>query len=123
MERREIFLENAVPGMTIGKDIYTDRAGLIIGNNTVLTARGITRLKLYGIRRITIIIAKEKISSNEEKPKDEFRIIKETKEFRKFKSEFKESVDAQVSKYYDAEEYEIIIEELLNVFDFEYLDC
>ncbi len=37
-------------------------------------------------------------------------------------TEFKESVDAQVSKYYDAEEYEIIIEELLNVFDFEYLD-
>lgn len=37
-------------------------------------------------------------------------------------TEFKESVDAQVSKYYDAEEYEIIIEELLNVFDFEYMD-
>lgn len=35
---------------------------------------------------------------------------------------FKESVDAHVTKFYDAEEYEIIIEELINVFDFDYLD-
>ncbi len=37
-------------------------------------------------------------------------------------TEFKESVDTHTSKFYDAEEYEIIIEELISAFDFEYLD-
>lgn len=37
-------------------------------------------------------------------------------------NEFKESVDAQIEKFYDADEFEIIIEELIHVFDFEYLE-
>ena len=36
--------------------------------------------------------------------------------------EFKESVDAQNIRFYDVDEFEIIIEELINAFDFEYLE-
>lgn len=36
--------------------------------------------------------------------------------------DFKESVDAHANKFYDVDEFEIIIENLINVFDFEYLE-
>jgi tetratricopeptide (TPR) repeat protein len=36
--------------------------------------------------------------------------------------EFKTAVDANIERYYDSQEYEIIIEELISEFDFEYLD-
>jgi tetratricopeptide (TPR) repeat protein len=37
-------------------------------------------------------------------------------------TEFKTAVDANIERYFDSREYEIIIEDLINEFDFEYLD-
>lgn len=108
MEIREMYLEDVVPGMTVAKDVYSDKSGLIIGKNTVITAKGITRLKLYGVKRLWIV------TSGEKKEKDP-KIIKETEDFIKFKSQFQETTDIikeNLNAIIDKNE-EIHLEELL----------
>lgn len=86
-----MFLEDVVPGMTVAKDVYSDKSGLIVGKNTVITAKGITRLKLYGIKRLWVVTSSGK---REKDPK----VIKETEDFIKFKSDFHETTDIMKEK-------------------------
>lgn len=54
MKTKRILTSRAKPGMVIAEDVYTYNNQLIIGKDTMLTNRAITRLKFYSITDIKI---------------------------------------------------------------------
>lgn len=90
-------IKNLKPGMIIAKDIYTSSDDLVVASNTILTARGITRLEAYDLKEIPIRIDEP---SEQEVLEEEERVtsytasekMKQSENFKKFYKAFDESV-------------------------------
>lgn len=97
MHCKKILTSEAVPGMIAADDVYTFNNILIIGKNTCLTDRIITRLKFYSIFEISVFIEDEvKINESDIRLTGEenyYTNIRKTPEFHKFLTSFKDSVN------------------------------
>lgn len=96
MQYKKILTNQAVPGMISADDVYTFNNTLIIGKNTLLTDRIITRLKFYSVYEIIVFIEEEvKIIKSSEFTEDEspYKNKQKTLEFRKFLTSFKDNIN------------------------------
>lgn len=90
------------PGMKVGKDIYSQFDELIIGKDSILTARGINRLESYRIAEVVIKfedkkeVAKEKIESIKEELQPKYQTasekMKQSESFKQFYKTFNETL-------------------------------
>lgn len=110
MKTKRILTNQAVPGMVVADDVYTFNNQLIIGKNSTLTNRTITRLKFYSINDIRIIIDEGASDEPEEPSTLEGKIekvtaffpptqsfseyVRKTPEFKKFNRKFDNSVSS-----------------------------
>lgn len=83
MKTKRILTSRAKPGMVIAEDVYTYNNQLIIGKDTMLTNRAITRLKFYSITDIKIHLDVVKMEPIETKISFTEQ-IKQTPEFQDF---------------------------------------
>lgn len=94
---KKILASEAVPGMIAADDVYTFNNILIIGKNTCLTDRIITRLKFYSVFEISVFIEDEvkvnDINLQSTESKLHAAQIRKTPEFRKFVTSFKDNVN------------------------------
>lgn len=90
----KILVKNAVPGMVLARDVYTDEENLVLGEKMILAEKTIKHLKGHFVREIFIYVpdGKKTVSRQAPQRKTYNQQIKETREFRKFDSSFKESV-------------------------------
>lgn len=99
MKIQKILTSQAVPGMICARDIFTFNNLLLIGMNTPLTDRIITRLKFYSIEKLPVfvkedVIFKEKdINPILEDTAINTEKIKKTIEFKKFDKSYTETLD------------------------------
>lgn len=111
MNIRKIDTTQAVPGMIVANDVYAFNDLLVIGKDTGLTDRIITRLKFYSIDEIAILV-------NEKPPQNEIVLedlanepildevlysnkIKNSQEFKSFTKNFTESVTTLNHSFHD----------------------
>ena len=94
---RKVSTLQLVPGMILGKDVYSHDDKLILPSGFFLTDRAITKLELYGV---PYVFLKEFDSSSEAKKEDGVKIseqpysarVKQTEEFQNFSVTFQEDV-------------------------------
>lgn len=88
---KKVKVRDVEPGMIIGEDVYSSFDDLIIGKNSVLTVRGISRLDSMGIREISIQIEDEK---QEIEPTycTASEKMKQSESFKKFHKTFNETL-------------------------------
>lgn len=97
MQYKKLLTNQAVPGMISADDVYTFNNILIIGKNTLLTDRIITRLKFYSVHEISVFIEEEVklIKSNTQFTEGEtyYKNKQKALEFRKFLTTFKDNIN------------------------------
>ena len=90
MGRRKTLVRDVAEGMTLAEDVLTRDGQLLVGKNTIITARIITRLKFYSIP--FVYIEPEVV----EQPKEPsyFKKIESTNEFKRFNHTLQTGVKA-----------------------------
>ena len=95
---RRISTLQLLPGMILGKDIYSHDDKLILPSGFCLTDRAITKLELYGVSFVSIKEFDDMEAETEEETADFTEQpystrVRASEEFKKFSSAFQEDVD------------------------------
>lgn len=118
MKIDKIFISQAVPGMIVADDIYTNDNHLVIAKETVLTDKIITRLEFYSILNLKVY----SISSNDEavyllENATYYEKIKQSEAFRRFHqaykntvNNFKSTLDSIVTEHKDVDTDQLLAE-------------
>lgn len=96
---KRLSVSQLVPGMILGKDIYSHDDKLILPSGFCLTDRAITRLEMYGIPLVSIKEF-ENDTEDEEEAAEEVPVteqnysarVRQSEEFQHFSAEFQEDV-------------------------------
>lgn len=94
MDTQKILTSQAIPGMVVAEDVYTKDLHLIIGKDTVLTDKIITRLEFYSITDITVYAKDSFIHiENEYIENTFFNEIKNSESFKLFNKAYHNAVN------------------------------
>lgn len=99
MKIKKILTSQAEPGMVVAKDIYTFSNQMLIGENTPLTDRVISRLQFYSIFEISIYADGGNVNETRKKtPKisksnTHLERIRSSEEYKEFNEEYTKQVD------------------------------
>lgn len=93
MNTQKILTTQAVPGMVVSEDVYTDDLHLIIAKGTTLTDKIITRLNFYSVTDFSIYSDDEIIDLETEYIENTFYTsIKKSESFKRFHKAYQSSV-------------------------------
>lgn len=80
-----ISVQQTKPGMIVADDVYSPSGLLILSKNTVLNPRSISKMKLYNVKSLYVIIH-DSVAAEEHKEEDEKRNpVRSSSEFKVFK--------------------------------------
>ncbi len=94
--KKRVRINDLISGMIVGDDVYTSSDQLIVPRRSVLNDRMITRLKIYGIPAISIIIQDNTDANEMDLHEDESIFstrVKSSKEFQTFSKEYSHVTD------------------------------
>ncbi|HHT88578.1 MAG TPA: HD domain-containing protein [Clostridiales bacterium] len=94
MNTQKILTSQAIPGMIVAEDVYTKDLHLIIGKDTVLTDKIITRLEFYSITDISVYSNNNFIHIENEYIENTFYSeIKKSASFKLFRKAYQNTVN------------------------------
>lgn len=92
METKKIYVGSAKCGMTLASDVYDTSSRLVVKAGTVLDDTIISKLNIYSVYSINIVIDKQKEEEVVEY-KNYYERLKESEDYKGFKAKFDESVE------------------------------